>query len=38
MSTGLLPLGQLSPGRDLNGYIQAISSISMLSAEEELED
>ena len=37
MSTGLLPLGQLSPGRDLNGYIQAISSISMLSVEEERE-
>ena len=37
MSTGLLPLGQLSPGRDLNGYIQAVSSISMLSAEEERE-
>lgn len=37
MSTGLLPLGQLSPGRDLNGYIQAVSSISMLSVEEERE-
>ena len=37
MSTSLLPVGQLSPGRDLNGYIQTVSTISMLSVEEERE-
>ncbi|HSP57480.1 MAG TPA: RNA polymerase sigma factor RpoH [Halomonas sp.] len=35
MSTSLLPVGQLSPGRDLNGYIQSVSRIPMLSSDEE---
>ncbi|MFP4138866.1 MAG: RNA polymerase sigma factor RpoH [Halomonas sp.] len=35
MSHSLLPVGQLSPGHDLNGYIQAVTSIPMLSADEE---
>ncbi|SFU59891.1 RNA polymerase sigma factor RpoH [Halomonas korlensis] len=35
MSTSLLPVGQLSPGRDLNGYIQSVNRIPMLSADEE---
>lgn len=35
MSTSLLPVGQLSPGNDLGGYIQAVNSISVLSVEEE---
>ncbi|WP_089684092.1 RNA polymerase sigma factor RpoH [Billgrantia gudaonensis] len=35
MSTSLLPVGQLSPGHDLNGYIQAVNGIPMLSADEE---
>ncbi|PMR76286.1 RNA polymerase sigma factor RpoH [Billgrantia endophytica] len=37
MSTSLLPVGQLSPGHDLNGYIQAVNGIPMLTAEEERE-
>ncbi|MBF8222641.1 MULTISPECIES: RNA polymerase sigma factor RpoH [Halomonadaceae] len=37
MSTRLLPVGQLSPGHDLNGYIQAVNGIPVLSAEEERE-
>ncbi|MCG6658304.1 RNA polymerase sigma factor RpoH [Halomonas campisalis] len=37
MSTSLLPVGQLSPGHDLNGYIQAVNTIPMLTAEEERE-
>ncbi|WP_249978716.1 RNA polymerase sigma factor RpoH [Vreelandella olivaria] len=37
MSTSLLPVGQLSPGHDLGGYIQAVNSISVLSVEEERE-
>lgn len=35
MSTSLLPVGQLSPGHDLNGYIQAVNGIPMLTVEEE---
>ncbi|MCG7601679.1 RNA polymerase sigma factor RpoH [Halomonas sp. McH1-25] len=37
MSTSLQPIGQLSPGHDLNGYIQAVNSISVLTVEEERE-
>ena len=37
MSTSLQPIGQLSPGHDLNGYIQAVNSISVLTADEERE-
>ncbi|MDN3521316.1 RNA polymerase sigma factor RpoH [Halomonas ramblicola] len=37
MSTSLLPVGHLSPGHDLNGYIQAVNGIPMLTAEEERE-
>lgn len=37
MSTSLQPIGQLSPGQDLNGYIQAVNSISVLTVEEERE-
>ncbi|EWH03090.1 RNA polymerase sigma factor RpoH [Halomonas sp. BC04] len=37
MSTSLLPVGQLSPGHDLNGYIQAVNGIPMLTADEERE-
>src|SRR5690554_5918833 len=37
MSTSLLPVGQLSPGHDLNGYLRAVSGIPMLTAEEERE-
>lgn len=37
MSIRLQPVGHLSPGQDLNGYIQAVSSIAVLSAEEERE-
>ncbi|GAB2780996.1 RNA polymerase sigma factor RpoH [Halomonas shantousis] len=37
MSTSLLPVGHLSPGHDLNGYIQAVNSIPVLTAEEERE-
>ncbi|UYF99463.1 MULTISPECIES: RNA polymerase sigma factor RpoH [unclassified Halomonas] len=35
MSTSLLPVGQLSPGNDLGGYIQAVNGISVLTVEEE---
>ncbi|TDO06152.1 MULTISPECIES: RNA polymerase sigma factor RpoH [Halomonas] len=37
MSNSLLPVGQLSPGHDLNGYIQAVNSIPMLTVDEERE-
>ncbi|SHE65482.1 RNA polymerase, sigma 32 subunit, RpoH [Modicisalibacter ilicicola DSM 19980] len=37
MSTSLQPIGQLSPGQDLNGYIQAVNGIAVLTAEEERE-
>ncbi|QJQ94588.1 MULTISPECIES: RNA polymerase sigma factor RpoH [Halomonadaceae] len=37
MSTSLQPLGNLSPGRDLNGYIQAVNGIAVLTVEEERE-
>ena len=37
MSTSLQPIGQLSPGHDLNGYIQAVNSIAVLTADEERE-
>ncbi|WP_043529250.1 RNA polymerase sigma factor RpoH [Litchfieldella xinjiangensis] len=37
MSTRLQPVGQLSPGHDLNGYIQAVNGIPVLTAEEERE-
>ncbi|MDI5932267.1 RNA polymerase sigma factor RpoH [Halomonas kalidii] len=37
MSTSLLPVGHLSPGHDLNGYIQAVNGIPMLTADEERE-
>lgn len=37
MSTSLQPVGQLSPGHDLNGYIQAVNGIAVLSADEEHE-
>ncbi len=35
MSTGLMPAGVLSPGSNLNGYVQAVSGFPVLSAEEE---
>lgn len=35
MSNSLLPVGQLSPGHDLGGYIHAVNSIPVLSAQEE---
>ena len=35
MSTGLIPAGVLSPGGNLNGYVQTISSFPVLTAEEE---
>ncbi|WFF41836.1 RNA polymerase sigma factor RpoH [Salinicola endophyticus] len=35
MSTSLQPIGNLSPGHDLNGYIQAVNGIAVLTAEEE---
>ncbi|WP_347332661.1 RNA polymerase sigma factor RpoH [Marinimicrobium locisalis] len=35
MSTGLMPAGVLSPGGNLNGYVQAVSRFPVLSAEEE---
>ena len=35
MSTSLLPVGHLSPGHDLNGYIQAVNGIPMLTVDEE---
>lgn len=37
MSTSLLPVGNLSPGQDLNGYIRAVNSIPMLTDDEERE-
>ncbi|MDR5906295.1 RNA polymerase sigma factor RpoH [Franzmannia qiaohouensis] len=37
MSTRLQPVSHLSPGHDLNGYIQAVNGIAVLSAEEERE-
>ncbi|MBE0463605.1 MAG: RNA polymerase sigma factor RpoH [Halomonadaceae bacterium] len=37
MSTSLLPVGQLSPGHDLGGYIRAVNGISVLTVEEERE-
>lgn len=37
MSTSLQPIGQLSPGQDLNGYIQAVNRIPVLTVEEERE-
>ncbi|WP_447927088.1 MULTISPECIES: RNA polymerase sigma factor RpoH [unclassified Vreelandella] len=37
MGTSLLPVGQLSPGNDLGGYIQAVNGISVLTVEEERE-
>ncbi|NGO89117.1 MAG: RNA polymerase sigma factor RpoH [Halomonas sp.] len=37
MSTSLLSVGQLSPGNDLGGYIQAVNGIAVLSVEEERE-
>ncbi|MCP1313781.1 MULTISPECIES: RNA polymerase sigma factor RpoH [unclassified Halomonas] len=37
MSTSLLPVGQLSPGNDLGGYIQAVNGIAVLTVEEERE-
>ncbi|MCM5705615.1 RNA polymerase sigma factor RpoH [Larsenimonas salina] len=35
MSNSLQPIGNLSPGNDLNGYIQIVNGIPVLSAEEE---
>ncbi|WP_106478976.1 RNA polymerase sigma factor RpoH [Phytohalomonas tamaricis] len=35
MSTSLQPIGHLSPGHDLNGYIQAVNRIPVLTADEE---
>jgi len=35
MSTGLIPAGVLSPGGNLNAYVQTVSSFPVLSAEEE---
>ncbi|KFF49466.1 MULTISPECIES: RNA polymerase sigma factor RpoH [unclassified Salinicola] len=35
MSTSLQTIGNLSPGHDLNGYIQAVNGIAVLTAEEE---
>ncbi|RCV92880.1 RNA polymerase sigma factor RpoH [Vreelandella rituensis] len=37
MSKSLLPIGQISPGHDLGGYIQAVHGIPVLSADEERE-
>ncbi|NWN83793.1 MAG: RNA polymerase sigma factor RpoH [Halomonas sp.] len=37
MSNSLLPVGQLSPGHDLNGYIRAANGIPMLTSDEESE-
>ena len=37
MSTSLQPIGQLSPGHDLNGYIQAVNGIPVLTVDEERE-
>lgn len=35
MSTSLQPIGHLSPGHDLNGYIQAVNRIPVLTVDEE---
>lgn len=35
MSTGLIPAGVMSPGGNLNGYVQTVSGFPLLSAEEE---
>ena len=35
MSTSLIPAGVLSPGGNLNGYVQTISRFAVLTAEEE---
>lgn len=35
MSNSLQAIGQLSPGHDLNGYIQTVNTIAVLSAQEE---
>ncbi|MFC0336571.1 RNA polymerase, sigma 32 subunit, RpoH [Kushneria avicenniae] len=35
MSTSLQPIGHLSPGNDLNGYIQAVNRIPVLTLDEE---
>jgi len=35
MSTGLIPAGVLSPGGNLNAYVQTVSSFPVLTAEEE---
>jgi len=35
MSTGLIPAGVLSPGGNINGYVQTVGSFPILSAEEE---
>ena len=35
MSTNLLSMGSLSPGRDLAGYVQTVSAFPILSADEE---
>jgi len=35
MTTSLLPLSSLSPGRDLDAYLQTLSNFPVLSAEEE---
>lgn len=37
MSTSLQPIGHLSPGHDLNGYIQAVNRIPVLTVDEERE-
>ena len=37
MSTNILPVDVLSPGANLEAYIQAVNSIPMLSKEEEAE-
>lgn len=35
MNTGLMPAGVLSPGSNLNGYVQVVGGFPVLSAEEE---
>ncbi len=37
MSTSLQPIGTLAPGANLNAYVQAVSSFSILTVEEEQE-
>ena len=37
MSTSLQPIGTLAPGSNLNAYVQAVSSFSILTVEEEQE-